>query len=55
VKATLWNLGKEGKEETMIVSNIEIIYLYAGRGYNDIYLLNNGEWDEKVRKSNRRD
>jgi hypothetical protein len=40
----LWNSREEGKEKRMIVNNMEMDYICAGRGYGDVYskLLNNG-------------
>jgi hypothetical protein len=32
-----WNLGEERKENRMIVNDIEIHYICADRGYNDMY------------------
>jgi hypothetical protein len=37
VEAMLWNSGKEGKENRMIVINIKILHICAGRGHNDMY------------------
>jgi hypothetical protein len=34
---TLWNLREEGKEKRMLVNNIKMHYICAGRGYNNVY------------------
>jgi hypothetical protein len=35
---TLWNSGEKRKEKRMMgVNNIEIHYISAGRGHNDMY------------------
>jgi hypothetical protein len=39
-------VGEEEKEKSMIVNNIEIHNICAGRGYNNMHskLLKNGAW-----------
>jgi hypothetical protein len=45
------------REKRMIVSNIKILHICIGRGHNRMYcrLPNNGNWEEGVRDSSRRD
>jgi hypothetical protein len=34
--ATLWNSGEEGREKRRRVNHIEMHYICAGRGHNDL-------------------